>query len=55
MSERDTKSEEFNEVLALLKRVDEDAKGTRCLTMAEVTMCLNVLKRLLAPGGVNRV
>lgn len=36
------------EIQALLNRVDEDAKGTRCLTMAEVTLCLNALKALAA-------
>ncbi len=34
------------EVAELLKRVDEDAAGTRCLTMAEVTLCLKALKLL---------
>ena len=36
------------EVEVILKRVDEDARGTRCLTMAEVTICLNLLKSLIA-------
>src|SRR6266705_2124423 len=34
------------DVAELLRRIDEDARGTRCLTMAEVTLCLNALKRL---------
>jgi hypothetical protein len=32
----------------ILKRVDEDARGTRCLTMAEVTICIDELRRLAA-------
>jgi hypothetical protein len=43
-------SEMRADVKELLKRVDEDAKGTRCLTMAEVTLCLDELRRLAAPS-----
>ena len=36
------------QVRELLRRVDEDSRGTRCLTMAEVTLCLEALKSLAA-------
>jgi hypothetical protein len=45
-----TTSEMRADVKELLKRVDEDAKGTRCLTMAEVTLCLDELRRLATPS-----
>lgn len=35
-------------IQATLKRVDEDARGTRCLTMAEVTVAINLLKECAA-------
>jgi hypothetical protein len=45
-----TTNEMRADVKKLLKRVDEDAKGTRCLTMAEVTLCLDELRRLATPS-----
>jgi hypothetical protein len=45
-----TTNEMRTDVKKLLKRVDEDAKGTRCLTMAEVTLCLDELRRLATPS-----
>jgi hypothetical protein len=45
-----TTNEMRADVKELLKRVDEDAKGTRCLTMAEVTLCLDELRRLATPS-----
>ena len=40
-----------SEVKFLLQRVEEDARGTRCLTMAEVTLCLKALKLLAESLG----
>lgn len=49
-----TSEPDITEVQRLLKRVDEDAKGTRCLTMHEVTLCLGELKKFYTLATARR-